>query len=140
MGGRLDGSTSTRRCPLLRPWGNGRGCVRRPDAIRPVAPVGRRAFRVARFSPVSRSSLDGKPVDGVTGPATGHAWGPGRLTRFSFFPFSFFFSFLFFLSFFFFFFKDFIYLFDRVIRDSQREREHKQGEWERKKQAHSGGA
>ena len=39
-----------------------------------------------------------------------------------------------------FFFKDFIYLFDRVIRDSQREREHKQGEWERKKQAHSGGA
>ena len=112
MGGRLDGSTSTRRCPLLRPWGNGRGCVRRPDAIRPVAPVGRRAFRVARFSPVSRSSLDGKPVDGVTGPATGHAWGPGRLTRFSFFPFSFFFSFLFFLSFFFFF-KDFVYLFDR---------------------------
>ena len=38
-----------------------------------------------------------------------------------------------------FFFKDFIYLFDRD-RDSQREREHKQGEWERKKQAHSGGA
>ena len=37
------------------------------------------------------------------------------------------------------FFKDFIYLFDRD-RDSQREREHKQGEWERKKQAHSGGA
>ena len=29
------------------------------------------------------------------------------------------------------------YLFDR---DSQREREHKQGEWERKKQAPSGGA
>ena len=38
-----------------------------------------------------------------------------------------------------FFFKDFIYLFDRD-RDSQREREHKQGEWERKKQAPSGGA
>ena len=35
----------------------------------------------------------------------------------------------------FFFFKDFIYLFDR---DSQQEREHKQGEWERKKQALSG--
>ena len=34
--------------------------------------------------------------------------------------------------------KDFLfYLFDR---DSQREREHKQGEWERKKQAPSGGA
>ena len=33
--------------------------------------------------------------------------------------------------------KDFLfYLFDR---DSQREREHKQGEWERKKQAPSGG-
>ena len=30
-----------------------------------------------------------------------------------------------------FFFKDFIYLFDRD-RDSQRERKHKQGEWERK--------
>ena len=28
--------------------------------------------------------------------------------------------------------KDFIYLFDRD-RDSQREREHRQGEWERKK-------
>ena len=39
----------------------------------------------------------------------------------------------------FFFFKDFIHLFDRD-RDSQREREHKQGEWERKKQARSGGA
>ena len=39
----------------------------------------------------------------------------------------------------FFIFKDFIYLFDRD-RDSQQEREHKQGEWERKKQAHSGGA
>ena len=38
-----------------------------------------------------------------------------------------------------FFFKDFIYLFDRV-RDSQREREHKKGERERKKQAHSGRA
>ena len=37
----------------------------------------------------------------------------------------------------FYFFKDFIYLFDR---DSQQEREHKQGEWERKKQAPSGGA
>ena len=37
----------------------------------------------------------------------------------------------------FFFFKDFIYLFNRD-RDSQREREHKQGEWE--KQAHSRGA
>ena len=37
------------------------------------------------------------------------------------------------------FFKDFIYLFDRD-RDSQWEREHKQGEWERKKQALSGGA
>ena len=36
-------------------------------------------------------------------------------------------------------FKDFIYLFDPE-RDSQREREHKQGEWERKKQAPSGGA
>ena len=35
------------------------------------------------------------------------------------------------------FFKDFIYLSDR---DSQREREHKQAEWERKKQAHSRGA
>ena len=36
------------------------------------------------------------------------------------------------------FFKDFLfYLFDR---DSQREREHKQGEWERKKQAPSRGA
>ena len=35
-----------------------------------------------------------------------------------------------------FFFKDFIYLFDRD-RDSQRERKHKQGEWERKKLAHS---
>ena len=34
------------------------------------------------------------------------------------------------------FFKDFIYLFDRD-RDSQQEREHKQGEWERKKQAPS---
>ena len=34
----------------------------------------------------------------------------------------------------FFFFKDFIYFFDRD-RNSQREREHKQGEWERKKQA-----
>ena len=34
-------------------------------------------------------------------------------------------------------FKDFICLFDRK-RDSQREREHKQGEWERKKQAPSG--
>ena len=32
--------------------------------------------------------------------------------------------------------KDFIYLFDRD-RHSQREREHKQGEWERKKQAPS---
>ena len=32
------------------------------------------------------------------------------------------------------FFKDFIYLFNRD-RDSQQEREHKQGEWERKKQA-----
>ena len=32
-----------------------------------------------------------------------------------------------------FFFKDFIYLFDRD-RDSQRERGHKQGKWERKKQ------
>ena len=41
-------------------------------------------------------------------------------------------------SFLFFFFKDF-YLFDRD-RDSQWEREHKQGEWKRKKQAHSGGA
>ena len=30
------------------------------------------------------------------------------------------------------FFLDFIYLFDRG-RDSQREREHKQGEWERRK-------
>ena len=41
-----------------------------------------------------------------------------------------------FTCFFFFcvFFKDFIYLFDRE-RDSQRDREHKQGEWERKKQA-----
>ena len=39
----------------------------------------------------------------------------------------------------FFFLRFFIYLFDRD-RDSQREREHKQGEWERKKQAHSGGA
>ena len=36
------------------------------------------------------------------------------------------------------FFKDFIYLFDK--RDSQREREHKQREWERKKQAPSGRA
>ena len=33
--------------------------------------------------------------------------------------------------------KDFIYLFDRE-RDSQQEREHKQGEWERKKQAPRG--
>ena len=32
------------------------------------------------------------------------------------------------------FFKDFIYLFDRE-RDGQQEREHKQGEWERQKQA-----
>ena len=32
------------------------------------------------------------------------------------------------------FFKDCVYLFDRE-RNSQREREHKQGEWERKKQA-----
>ena len=39
----------------------------------------------------------------------------------------------------FFCFKDFIYLFDRK-RDSQREGEHKQGEWERKKQAPSRGA
>ena len=37
----------------------------------------------------------------------------------------------------FFFFKDFIYLFERD-RDSQRESEHKQGEWERKKQAPTG--
>ena len=36
-----------------------------------------------------------------------------------------------------FFFKDFIYL---CGRDSQREWEHKQGEWERKKQAPSRGA
>ena len=36
-------------------------------------------------------------------------------------------------------FKDFIYLFDRE-RDSQPETEHKQGEWERKKQAPRGGA
>ena len=42
--------------------------------------------------------------------------------------------FLFFIFFILFFFKDFIYLFDRD-RDSQWEREHKQGEWERKKQA-----
>ena len=35
--------------------------------------------------------------------------------------------------------KDFIYLFDRE-RNSQREREHKRGEWERKKQAPSSGA
>ena len=34
--------------------------------------------------------------------------------------------------------KDFIYLFDRE-RDSQKEREHKQGEWERKKQASNRG-
>ena len=33
--------------------------------------------------------------------------------------------------------KDFIYL---TERDSQQEAENKQGEWERKKQAHSGGA
>uniref|UniRef100_A0A452SNE9 Phosphatase and actin regulator n=1 Tax=Ursus americanus TaxID=9643 RepID=A0A452SNE9_URSAM len=46
------------------------------------------------------------------------------------------FSFFFFF-FFFFFFYAFIHLFDR---DSQREREHKQGEWERKKQAPSRGA
>ena len=40
----------------------------------------------------------------------------------------------------FFFFKIlFIYLFDRE-RNSQGEREHKQGEWEMKKQAHSRGA
>ena len=38
-----------------------------------------------------------------------------------------------------FYFKDFIFLFDPE-RDNQREREHKQGEWERKKQAPSGGA
>ena len=38
-----------------------------------------------------------------------------------------------------FFFKDFIYLFDRETH-SQREQEHKQGEWERKKQAPSRGA
>ena len=38
-----------------------------------------------------------------------------------------------------FFFKDFIYLFDGE-RESQREREHRHGEWERKKQAPSGGA
>ena len=37
-----------------------------------------------------------------------------------------------------FFFKDFIYLFDRE-RNSQKEREHKQGEWERKKQASNRG-
>ena len=37
------------------------------------------------------------------------------------------------------FFFNFFNLFDRD-RDSQREREHKQGEWERKKQAHSRGA
>ena len=38
------------------------------------------------------------------------------------------------------FFKDFyFYLFERD-RDSQREREHKHVEWERKKQAPSGGA
>ena len=35
------------------------------------------------------------------------------------------------------FFKDFIYLLDR---DSQQEREHKQGEWERKKRAPNGEA
>ena len=35
-----------------------------------------------------------------------------------------------------FFFLKIFYLFDRD-RDSQQEREHKQGEWERKKQAHS---
>ena len=35
------------------------------------------------------------------------------------------------LLFYFIFFKDFIYLFDRD-RDSQQERQHKQGEWERK--------
>ena len=40
---------------------------------------------------------------------------------------------------FFFLFKDFIYLFDRE-RNSQREGEHKQGEWERKKQIHIRGA
>ena len=38
-----------------------------------------------------------------------------------------------------FFFKDFIYLFDRE-RHTQLEREHKQGEWEKEKQAHSRGA
>ena len=36
-------------------------------------------------------------------------------------------------------FKDFNYLFDPE-RDSQTERDHKQGEWERKKQTPSGGA
>ena len=40
---------------------------------------------------------------------------------------------------FFFFLKILFIYFDRE-RDSQREREHKQGEWERKKQPPSGGA
>lgn len=51
--------------------GNGRGCVGRPDAIRPVAPVGRWAFRVTLGRLGTGLSLAGKPMDGATGPAAG---------------------------------------------------------------------
>ena len=49
-------------------------------------------------------------------------------------------TFIYFLKFLFIYFLKILFIYLTEIRDSQREREHKQGEWERKKQAHSGGA